>query len=538
MSTRRTTIIIVLLSFLLPTAVLLYKQYGLGLTLLPHKVDDVWLFHVSVKPKDPAATSVSFPIPRAGDGLRITDERFRKKGIDSLIDRNNDSSMMTWIAKEPLAKRVSYSARVDIRPVVIKNIGKDVTTVYPKSVQKFLKMPQLTVEEETALKTLEAAIFDRHEDKTTAARKAFYFVDEEIQRNVKSKMLLDALATGTGSPLIKAKLYAYLCRRAGIPARVIAILRLPLIIDPPEPKHQLTFSNEIFLNNRWVPVDTNRSHFGERPDRYLVLHRHYESIEKTISRKSIRYTINADRAVMNKFNKEEYRKELISKGSWLSYFSLYRLPLPVQGIFATILLIPVGTLVLSLARNILGVPTFGMFTPILLTIFFTETSLTFGIFFFLSVVLLGLFERYALDKLFLLAVPRLSIMLTLVILLLLVVAFSGLAEVLGASHIGYFPIVIVTSFIERFSIMLTEDGPVNTLKTLAGTLVISILTYGLYAISTLEILFFTNPELLFYVIGLLVLIGKYKGYRVSEFIRFQDLIRQVKAKRAKQGGQS
>jgi hypothetical protein len=40
---------------------------------------------------------------------------------------------------------------------------------------------------------------------------------------------------------------------------------------------------------------------------------------------------------------------------------------------------------------------------------------------------------------------------------------------------------------------------------------------------------FTNPELLFSVIGILILIGKYKGYRVSEFLRFRDLVRQKKA---------
>lgn len=150
----------------------------------------------------------------------------------------------------------------------------------------------------------------------------------------------------------------------------------------------------------------------------------------------------------------------------------------------------------------------------------------------MAVVLLGLVERYLLDKLYLLAVPRMSIILTLVIMLLMVISFTGLAEILGASHIGYFPIVIVTSFIERFSIMLTEDGVVNTLKTLAGTIIISVLTFGLYSIDTLEILFFTNPELLFYVIGLLVLIGKYKGYRLSEFIRFRDLVKQVKARKS------
>ena len=529
---KRLSTWIVGLLFLVPTVLLVYKSQVLNLSLLPQKVDDVWNFYISVRPKDPAATSVAFPIPRAGDGLKISEERIRGKGFDTLIDRNSDSAMLTWLSKEPMTKRVSYTARIDIKPVVVRKIDKDTTATYPRQIKKYLKQPVLTPEEETAVKLLEGAIFEGGEDKSLVARKAFYYVHEEIQRNVKFKTIVDALSSGKGSPLVKARLYAYLLRRKEVPARIVAMLRLPLITDVPEEKHQITFASEVFLNNRWIAVDTNRGHFGERPDRYLVLHHHFEEIEKTITKSKVAYTIRADRAVINKFNKEEYRKDVLRKGSFFAFISLYRLPLPVQNIFNMILLIPLGALVLCLARNIVGIPTFGMFTPILLTMFFRETSLSFGLFFFLAVVAIGCAERYVLDKLYLLAVPRMSIILTLVIVLLMVIAFTGLAEFFGASHIGYFPIVIVTSFIERFSIMLTEDGLANTMKTLLGTLVISMLSYSLYSVSTLEIVMFTNPEMLLYVIGCLVLVGKYKGYRLSEFIRFRDLIAQVKKKGA------
>jgi hypothetical protein len=116
----------------------------------------------------------------------------------------------------------------------------------------------------------------------------------------------------------------------------------------------------------------------------------------------------------------------------------------------------------------------------------------------------------------------------------MIFSFSGLDQRFSATvHLGFFPIVIVTSFIERFSIMMTEDGLKNTLKTLLGTLIISIMSFSLYSINRLEILIFTNPEILLIVIGLLILIGKYKGYRVSEFLRFRDLINQVKKRDAK-----
>jgi hypothetical protein len=170
-----------------------------------------------------------------------------------------------------------------------------------------------------------------------------------------------------------------------------------------------------------------------------------------------------------------------------------------------------------------------MFTPILLTLFFKETSFGFGLMFFGIVVLIGIGERYVLDKFYLLAVPRLSIILTLIIMFMLSYSyFSADMTTISQKHLSFFPIVIVTLMIERLSIMLTEEGIINTLKSLIGTLVIVVLVYSLFFIPALEMFMFTNPELLLTIIGFLILVGKYKGYRLSEFLRFRDLVRQKK----------
>ena len=138
-------------------------------------------------------------------------------------------------------------------------------------------------------------------------------------------------------------------------------------------------------------------------------------------------------------------------------------------------------------------------------------------------------ERYILDKFYLLAVPRLSIILTLIIMLMLGYSFYSVEMAsISQKHLAFFPIVIVTTLIERLSIELAEEGVLNTLKTLLGTLVIVLLVYTMFFAPVLEMFMFTNPELLLVVIGLQILIGKYKGYRISEFIRFRDLVRQKK----------
>lgn len=526
---RKFIITITTLLIVLPLGMLLYKSQVLKLSLIPQMVDHVWNFHLTVKPKG-EQTSFSFPIPRSGPGMKVTDERIRSKDLEVFIDSSSDSSVATWSSKEPIKRRVSYSGRIDLKPILYKTIERDNTENYPKGLQRYLKVPQLLPEDEESIKHLESAILEGTEDKTSLVRKLYYYVEEEIQRNTSIKTIHETLNTGKGSPLIKAKLFNIMARRNGVPSRVVVLVRMPELkkVDK-DKKLRFTFANEVFLNNKWIPIDTNRGHFGERPDSFMVIHRNYEEIEKVISKKNATYIIHAERARINRYNKAEFKKEVVKSDSIFAKFSLYRLPLPLQSMFTLILLIPVGTLVLSLARNIIGIPTFGIFTPILLTLFFKETSFNFGLLFFFFVVLIGIGERYILDKFYLLAVPRLSILLTLVIMLMIAYAFfSNDLTIISQQHLAFFPIVIVTTNIERLSIMIAEEGVVNTLKTLLGTLIIAVLGYFLYSITALEMFMFTNPELLFTIIGLLILIGKYKGYRLSEFLRFRDLVRQKK----------
>lgn len=524
---RKLTISITLLLLFAPLGILFYKVEFLRLSLIPQMVDDVWNFHLTVKPKG-ETKNFSFPIPQAGQGIKISDEKIKTKDLKVFVDASSGSRLATWASNSPIKRRVTYSARIDLAPVSIKKIPKDYTESYPRNLRKYLEVPELIPEDVEAIKILENAILEGSEDKTSLARKIYYYIEEEIQRNTAVKTIHETLHTGKGSPLVKAKLFNIMARRKNIPSRIIVQVKLPEAKATKEEKIRFTFANEVFLANRWVPVDTNRGYFGERPDTFLVINHNYEDVENLISRKNVTYSIQAERTKINRYNKAEFKKEVIQADSFLTKFSLYRLPLPIQGMFSTLLLIPIGALVLAIARNMLGVPTFGTFTPILLTLFFKETSLSFGIGFFFFIVLIGIFERYVLDKFYLLAVPRLSIMLTLVVMFMLAFSFFSMDMTSSQKHLAFFPIVIVTTMIERLSIQIAEEGVFNTLKTLLGTLVIVLLVYALYFIPALEVFIFTNPELLFTVIGIQVLIGKYKGYRVSEFIRFRDLVRQKK----------
>ncbi len=206
---------------------------------------------------------------------------------------------------------------------------------------------------------------------------------------------------------------------------------------------------------------------------------------------------------------------------FLDKLSLFRLPAEFQNTFRILLLVPIGALMISILKNVVGFPTFGIFMPVLMALSFRNTGLLYGLGIFFGVILIGYFVRNLLDKLRLLLVPRMSVMLTLVIggftILALLGNRFGLKEFMA---VGLLPFVILTMTIERFFVLVEESGTLEAFKTACGSSVVSILTYLIISWEPLQLTFFVYPELLLAIIGIQILVGRYTGYRISEFIRF------------------
>ncbi len=206
----------------------------------------------------------------------------------------------------------------------------------------------------------------------------------------------------------------------------------------------------------------------------------------------------------------------------LDRWSLFHLPSEFQRTFRILLLVPVGALMICVLRNIVGFPTFGIFMPVLMALAFRNTGLVYGLGIFAGVVLTGYLVRLWIDKLRLLLVPRLSVILTLVIVCITLFALLGnklgLRELMA---VGLLPFVILTMTIERFFVIMEEAGVWKGIWTALGSAVVATITHEILHIEPLQLTFFVYPELLFAVAALQVLVGRYTGYRVSEFIRFR-----------------
>ena len=216
----------------------------------------------------------------------------------------------------------------------------------------------------------------------------------------------------------------------------------------------------------------------------------------------------------------------VKNQSVLLDFSLFTLPNETQNTFKLLLLVPLGALVVVFMRLLVGIKTSGTFMPVLLAMAFIETELLPGILMFLLVVTMGLFVRSYLSHLNLLLVARISSVLIVVVGIMSFVAIlSQKLDLEYATSITFFPIIILSWTVERMSILWEEEGSKEVLQQGGGSLIVAVLAYFIMTDSTLSFITFNFPETLLGVLGVIILMGRYSGYRLSELYRFRTMVR-------------
>jgi hypothetical protein len=215
--------------------------------------------------------------------------------------------------------------------------------------------------------------------------------------------------------------------------------------------------------------------------------------------------------------------------SKISLISTLQLPIQTQAIYEILLLIPLGILVIVLLRNFVGLSSFGTFAPVLIALAFRETELLKGIGLFVLIVSLGLFFRFYLERLRLLLVPRLAAVVTIVVLLM--TAISIISDQFGMEtglSVSLFPMIIVSMVIERMSVIWEERGAFTSIKEGVGSLFMAALAYLVMSIDVFAYWVTVFPELNFIVLGIIIALGRYTGFRLTELRRFKPLVVQQK----------
>ena len=116
---------------------------------------------------------------------------------------------------------------------------------------------------------------------------------------------------------------------------------------------------------------------------------------------------------------------------------------------------------------------------------------------------------------------------TLVILVIGIISIFSVVSyqlgLIGGLTITFFPMIILAWTIERMSIIWEEEGPKEVLIQGGGSLLVAILAFLLMDQALVRHLAFNFPELHLCILALVMIIGRYTGYRLLELVRFRSL---------------
>lgn len=522
---ERKILVLSLALILLAGSLMGYKVWGAGYSLVPRSRGDVWSVELQLRFRaTKTRASARANLPLSNTTQVILDAQNHSPALDfssRRSDQSGENVLAVWSGKAKEVQTVTYRFAVRTLPLEVPVPDKDFSPPnYPDEVARWLRESSEVPYRNPAVQELSRELVRDGMNNPAKIKAAYEFVFNEIGF-VSSKDQMDALiainqqeANSRG----KARLLCALSRAAGIPCRIVG----GLILREGE-TDDLHLWNEIYLNGMWIPFCPTRGYWGKVPKNYLVLRTGGEPILQGVGTQSFSYRFAITKQPETLL--QLYTGQTALANDWLRTISLFSLPVKTQNFFRILLLIPLGALIVALFRNVFGVPSFGVFTPILIAIAFRDTGILWGLFFLVIVVVLGVAFRYVLDALQLLLVPRLSILLSIVVLILLGVALSG--GELGteeAASVALFPIVIMTTVIERFSIKLAEEGVPAALVNTFWTVVIALTGYGVLAAESIQLFLFAFPETELVIIAVLLLIGRYTGYRVSDVVRFRSLV--------------
>ena len=484
----------------------LYKHFVLGFPLLGKDAATVWSVEawVSFKAQGDAAQA-SLTLPDHQSDVWIMDESFASPGYG--INQINDGGQRraVWsIRKADGRQDLFYKVKLRLES------GDFTVNDQPESfITPVLPEPYQTAAQ-SLLNTVTASSADAS---SLAGTLLSHFNASQPDQNV--NMLLGMLDEGVKAP----ELLVNLLHMANVPARIVRGLHL----EDGRRRQPIVDMIEVYNGDQWQLFDPRTGQSGN-PEAFFLWQRGAKSLLDVMggSNSDVKFSIISQQIPTRDLALAQATRDQAA----LIDFSIYALPLEAQNAFKIILLIPIGVLVVLFMRIIVGLRTSGTFMPVLIAMAFLQTQLVPGLVIFTSLVSIGLWIRSFLSQQNMLLVARLGAVIIVVILLM--AAMSILSWKLGitqAMTVTFFPMIILAWTIERMSILWEEEGPRDVLKEGGGSLLVATLSYLCMSNPIVEQLTFNFPELMLTLLGIVLLLGQYTGYRLLELQRFYPLMR-------------
>jgi hypothetical protein len=489
----------------LGSALILYKHFTMSIPLTPGKQTDVWVIESLIKfeAEDKPVKAV-FSLPGYFGHFEVLDENSASEGYGFARVGEGRDRQAIWSKRMAQGlQKIYYNFTIYDMNVMKK------TSAEPLD----FEIPVFSDSKQTAVDEVVNAAWAKSADISGFIREIVRRLDENSTQNAN---LLKKMIKEEYSFL---HLVRDLLRYKGIGSAVVYGLKLEDGARKVSPDQYLGVYDE-----HWWVVDLSTGEYTIPEDVIFWGAGATLNVEGGKHEK-VRFSMMKSRQSAKALS----IRNNLDEASPLINFSIYALPLEFQAIFKGLLLIPVGCFIVVLLRNLVGMPTSGTFMPVLLSLAFIDTGLSKGLIVLLVILTLGLLVRNYLSHMNLLLVPRISaVVISVVLLMAFISVLSFKLGLVDGISVTLFPMIIISWTIERASVLWEEHGGVEVFKQMGGSLVASILIYFAMTNSFVKYFTFTYPEAMIVLLGLILFIGIYTGYRLTELYRFEPLVKEDK----------
>ena len=483
-----------------------YQRVTFDIPFVPSDERQIWTVEARVEfePKDNAATEVVLALPAVQPGFTQLEQTTASLGYGVNYVKKDGSNFVEWTKRNPQGLQIVYY-RADI---LVDKSATASSMIVPALVQSTEPEPYATAMAEIARVA------------TSRSSGPYSFATQVIHELNQESELTSLLF----SKYKRSELLTNILQVGKVHARTVGVLEL----KDGRRNQKLHNYVAVFNGSEYKIFNPTTGKTGLEQDQMIwndngnslldISGGHNALVRFT----TINHPVSAVEAGERKANID------IAAGEELVPFSLSALPLDEQSLFKGLLLLPIGVVIVVFLRVIVGIKTSGTFMPVLIAMSFLETSLWFGLIGFVSIVGVGLIVRSWLSRLNLLFVARISAVIITVIGLIGFISFFtfkiGLTE---GVKITFFPMIILSWTIERMSILWEEEGYKEVLKQGGGSLFVAVVAY--LSMSSVFIQHFTYNflGLQLILLSLVLIMGNYTGFRLSELKRFKPLANQI-----------
>ena len=194
-----------------------------------------------------------------------------------------------------------------------------------------------------------------------------------------------------------------------------------------------------------------------------------------------------------------------------------------------LLMLPIIATILAFLKQVIGVTTFGLYTPSIVALSFLALGWKLGLLFLLFILITGYLTRAFMRRWRLLHIPKVAIVLSVVSITLLLLLAIGARSGIVLSGDTIFVLLIMSTLSENFLSVKTEEGLRSAVLGIGETILAALLCVFIVRWPPLQSLILAYPELIVLTFPFNALLGRWTGLRLVEYFRFQEVFRHLQA---------